>query len=71
MATKSSKKYITYFYVILTIIGCVLACSTLISNDYIKLVVVMCSFMVGLYGIMKSLSSSETSDEADNSPAGK
>lgn len=71
MATKNSKKYSIYFYIILTIIGCVLACSTLITNDYLKLVIVMGSLMVGLYGIMKSLSNSEASEEADNSPTEK
>jgi len=65
MATKKSKKNI-YFFVILTIIGCVLACSSIITNDYLKLVVVMASLCIGLFGIMKSLSkpaSTETPEE--------
>lgn len=65
MATKKSKKN-TYFFILLTIIGCVLACSSIITNDYLKLVIVMASLCVGLFGIMKSLSnppSTETPEE--------
>lgn len=65
MATNNnSKKYATYIYILLTIAGCVLACSTLIPNDYLKLVVVMGSLMVGLYGIMKGLSNNESEEES-------
>lgn len=64
MATNNnSKKYATYLYILLTIVGCILACSTLIPNDYLKLVVVMVSLMVGLYGIMKGLSNSEPEEK--------
>lgn len=55
MSTKKNKLNL-YIYIVITIIGCVLACSSLIPNDYLKLVVVMGSLGVGLYGIMKSLS---------------
>lgn len=65
MATNNtSKKYVTYLYILLTIAGCILACSTLIPNDYLKLVVVMGSLMVGLYGIMKGLSHNESEEES-------
>lgn len=63
MATKKSKSRI-YLYLIITIIGCVLACSSIIPNDYVKLVIVMGALCVGLYGIMKGLSNPETSEEA-------
>ena len=50
-------------YVVITIIGCVLACSSIIPNDYLKLVVVMGALGVGLYGIMKGLSTPSTTEE--------
>ena len=50
---------------LLTIAGCVFACSSIIPNDYIKLVVVMGTLCVGLYGIMKGLSSTGTSSEEE------
>ncbi|MEG1749079.1 MAG: hypothetical protein RRZ65_06900 [Tannerellaceae bacterium] len=52
-----------YVYVIITIIGCVLACSSIISNDFLKLILVMAALFVGLYGIMKGLSSPATEEE--------
>ena len=61
---KNSHKYGIYLYVLLTIIGCVLACSNIIPNDYLKLVVVMGTLDFGLYGIMKGLSHpTETAEE--------
>lgn len=44
-----------------------LACSTLIPNDYLKLLVVMGSLTIGLYGIMKTLSGTkqDTSGKPD------
>lgn len=62
MSTKKSKTRI-YISVIITIIGCVLACSSIIPNDYLKLVVVMVALGYGLYGIMKGLSTPGTSEE--------
>ena len=52
-----------YIYVVITIIGCVLACSSIVPNDYLKLVVVMGALGVGLYGIMKGLSTPSTTEE--------
>ena len=64
MTTKKSHKYGIYLYVLLTIVGCVLACSNIITNDYLKRVVVMGALCFGLYGIMKGLSTpSETAEE--------
>lgn len=62
MSTKKNK-YSIYIYVIITIIGCVLACSSIITNDYLKLVVVMVAMGTGLYGIMKSLSTPASAEE--------
>ncbi len=61
MATKNSKLYFS-LYIALIIIGCVLACSSLISNNYLKLFLVMASLCVGIYGIMKGLSSQATEE---------
>lgn len=65
MSTKNSSKYKTYFFILLIIIGCVLACSSLISNDYLKLVVVMSSLIIGIYGISKSLGHSASTDSEE------
>ena len=60
---KKSHKYGIYLYVLLTIVGCVLACSNIIPNDYLKLVVVMGALLFGLFGIMKGLSTSNETAE--------
>lgn len=65
MATNKSGRTRIYLYVLLTIAGCVFACSSIIPNDYIKLIVVMATLCVGLYGIMKSLSNPETTPEEE------
>lgn len=63
MSKKKSGKAAIYLYVLLIIAGCVLACSSIISNDYLKLVVVMGTLCVGLFGIMKGLSNPTASEE--------
>ena len=65
MSAKNSSKFKTYFFIILTILGCILACSSLIPNDYLKLVVVMGSLLVGIYGISKSLGRAVTNDSEE------
>ena len=55
MSTKKSNKTRIYVSVIITVVGCVLACSSIIPNDYLKLLVVMGALGYGLYGIMKGL----------------
>jgi hypothetical protein len=47
----------------LTIIalGCVFAFSSLIANEYLKLFIVLLTLAVGLYGVMKGLSSNPKS----------
>lgn len=65
MSSNKSGKIRIYLYVLVTIAGCVLACSSIIPNDYIKLVVVMGTLFVGLYGIMKGLSNSGLSSEEE------
>lgn len=64
MSTNKSNKTRLYLSVIITIIGCVLACSTIIPNDYLKLLIVMASLGYGLFGIMKGLSNSSVAEEA-------
>lgn len=61
-ANKSNKSRI-YFSLALVIVGCILACSSIIPNDYLKLVIVMVSLGAGLYGIMRGLSTPPTEDE--------
>ena len=63
MTTKKSHNFGIYLYVLLTIVGCVLACSNIITNDYLKLVVVMGALLFGLFGIMKGLSTSNETAE--------
>lgn len=63
MSKNKSNKTRIYFSILLTIVGCVLACSSIIPNDYLKLVVVMGSLGVGLYGIMRGLSTPANQEE--------
>ncbi len=55
MSTKKSKSGI-YISLLLIIAGCVLAFSSIITNDYLKLVIVMITLCGGLFGVMKALS---------------
>lgn len=59
---KKSNKFNLWVSIVLILIGCVLACSSIISNNYVKLIVVLAVLAYGLYGIMKGLSSSEETD---------
>lgn len=63
MSKNKSNKVSIYLYVLLTIAGCVLACSSIIPNDYLKLIIVMAALCVGLFGIMKGLSNPENTEE--------
>lgn len=63
MSKNKSKKVSIYLYIILTIAGCVFACSSIIPNDYLKLVVVMGFLGIGIFGILKGLSQPESTDE--------
>lgn len=63
MSTKKSNKSRIYIYVVITIVGCVLACSSIIPNDYLKLLIVMVALGTGLYGIMKGLSNPDSAEE--------
>jgi len=60
MSKKNSGKVRTYLFVLLTIAGCVLACTSIISNEYLKLIVVLAAICIGLVGIMKGLSTTNT-----------
>lgn len=64
MATKKSNKSI-YLYIFLTILGLIFAFSSIITNDYLKLVVVLVSLCAGVYGIMKGLSNPNTPAKND------
>ncbi|MDR3267849.1 MAG: hypothetical protein LBT83_02130 [Tannerella sp.] len=55
METKQSNKFKKILYLLLIIVGCVFACSTIIANDYLKIAIVLVCICVGLFGILKSL----------------
>lgn len=59
---KKSNKFNLWVSIVLILVGCILACSSIIPNDYVKLVVVLAALAYGLYGIMKALSTSEEAD---------
>lgn len=59
MSKKNSGKIRIYLFVLLTIAGCVLACSSIITNDYLKLIIVIAALCIGVVGIMKGLSNTE------------
>ncbi|MDH6311883.1 putative membrane channel-forming protein YqfA (hemolysin III family) [Parabacteroides sp. PFB2-10] len=62
--SKKNNKISIYLYILLIIAGCVLACSSLITNDYLKLIIVMATLCGGLFGVMKGLSKSGNTEEA-------
>lgn len=64
MANGKSKAGV-YINIIVIIVGCVLACTNIIPNDYLKLIVVMVALFAGLYGIAKSLNSSKENEEQE------
>lgn len=64
MSTKKSNKTRIYLSLIITIVGCVLACSSIIPNDYLKLLIVMGALGYGLFGIMKGLSNTGATEDA-------
>ena len=59
-----NKKYNLWFSLFLIIAGSVFAFSSLITNEYLKLVVVFATWVYGFYGIMKSLSNPSEEDVA-------
>ena len=68
MTKKKSGNVRVYLYILLTIDSCVLACSNIIPNNYVKLVVVMGTLGFGLFGIMKGLSTT-TSEATVETPS--
>lgn len=69
MSNQNSNKTRLIISIIVTVAGCVLACSSIIPNDYAKLLVVMVALGYGLFGIMKGLSH-HNADEAKEDAAG-
>jgi uncharacterized membrane protein HdeD (DUF308 family) len=65
METKQKNRLLKFLYILLIIAGCVLACSTIISNDYLKVAIVLATICTGLFGIMKSIGSSSEEDRED------
>jgi len=64
MANSKSKVRV-YINILIIIAGCVLACTNLIPNDYVKLIVVMVALFAGLYGIAKGLNSAKEGEEQE------
>ena len=62
MYTKKNK-FSIYIYFFITIICCVLSFISIFPNDYLKLVVFMGALGLGLYCIMKGLSTPSTTEE--------
>ncbi len=65
MSNQNSNKARLIISIIITIAGCVLACSSIIPNDYAKLLVVMIALGYGLFGIMKGLSHHNADEDKD------
>ncbi|MDR2469510.1 MAG: hypothetical protein LBD27_03405 [Tannerella sp.] len=64
MEEKQKNRFKKMAYLLLIVAGCVLACSTIIPNDYLKIAVVLVTLCVGIFGIMKQLGNSpETKDD--------
>lgn len=70
MSNQNSNKTRLIISIIVTVAGCVLACSSIIPNDYAKLLVVMVALGYGLFGIMKGLSH-HNADETKEDAAGE
>jgi len=65
MMASNKNKFSIYIFILLSVAGIVLACSSVITNDYLKLVIVMVTLAIGLFGIMKSLSNPEAGKEEE------
>jgi predicted membrane channel-forming protein YqfA (hemolysin III family) len=48
---------------LLIIVGCVISCSSIIANDYLKITIVLVCICVGLFGILKSFSRPDDESE--------
>ena len=59
---KNKKRMPMMAYVAIILAGCVFAFSNIITNDYLKLFVVIFVLAVGLYGVMKTLSNNPESE---------
>ncbi len=70
MSNQNSNKTRLIISIIITIAGCVLACSSIIPNDYAKLLVVMAALGYGLFGIMKGLSHHSADEEKEDAASG-
>ncbi|MDR1745689.1 MAG: hypothetical protein LBR49_00220 [Tannerella sp.] len=62
MNIKQKNKLKNSLCILFIIIGCVLACSTIIPNEYLKLAIVMVCLLGGLFGVFISFNDPENTD---------
>lgn len=58
----SSKRYKIAFYALLTVLGCVVACTRIIPDDFIKFMIVIIALLVGVYGLIKYVGKPQDKD---------
>ncbi|MDR3251239.1 MAG: hypothetical protein LBT42_06210 [Tannerella sp.] len=62
---KINKKQKRIIFLLLTVVGMVIACSSIIANDYLKTAVVLITLCPGIFGLLKSIGSSAPKANAD------
>lgn len=62
MSTNKKKLSMTLSIVVI-LVGCVFAFSSIIANEYLKLFIVLVAFAYGIYGVMRGLSSNPEEEE--------
>jgi len=66
MATNKSKKPQMLLYILLIVIGLVVACGSFIPNDYVKFGITLVCLCVGIFGTFSVIGQSgDTSEEQE------
>ena len=66
MTTNKSKKPQMFLFILLIIVGLVVACGSFISNDYVKFGITLVCICVGLFGTFSAIGQSgDTSEEQE------
>ena len=63
MEEKQKNRFKKMAYILLIVAGCVLACTTIIPNDYLKIAVVLVTLCVGIFGLMRLLGNSPGTED--------